>query len=162
MGRGAALLAGTTGLAACAGLGGGSGPPDDLGRGIALYREGEYAEAAEALDRAVAARPDGALGRLYLALAHIRKKDAFQAEEHLTALRGLRLDPRLATQIDLALDVIRKEPLTPPIRAFLAGSLELQADLFRELGRARQDARSPRGYAAPTSCVKRGSVLLCY
>jgi len=41
--------------------------------------------------------------------------DPARAAEHLAALRGLPIDPRLAEQADRALEVIRKEPLTEPV-----------------------------------------------
>ena len=123
------------------------------GLGIAQYGQGAFDEAASTLERAVAGRPDDVQARLYLALGYLQKLDAFRAEEQLTALRGLGPDPRLAAQIDRALDVIRSEPLTPPIRTFVAASLETETALIRELREARLEAERARHLAAPPSCV---------
>lgn len=135
-----------------------------LGLGISRYKLGAFDEAVATLDRVVTLAVDEPVARLYLALSYVQKGDAFGAEDQLAVLRGLRLDGRLATQIDRALDVIRLEPLTPPIRAFLAASLEGQAELLRELREVRLEAQRLRHQAVrpPRICVKRRGVLLCY
>lgn len=124
-----------------------------LGLGMARYKQGDFDRAAETLEGAVAQTPDNPQTRLYLALDYIQKSDAFRAEEQLTALQGLKLDPRLAAQINRALDVIRAEPLTPLIRAFVASSLEIQVELIREAREARLEAGRARYAAAPPSCI---------
>ncbi len=141
------------------------GRPDALaGLGIARYKLGAFDEAAATLERVVAQTPTDALARLYLALNYLQKRDAFLAEGQLMALRGLRLDPRLAAQIDRALDVIRSEPLTDPIRTFVSASLETEADLIRELREARVEAQR-YGYRSSYPCrslVRRGRLLYCF
>ncbi len=134
-----------------------------VGLGIAWYKQGEFDEAAEALERVVAQSPDDSQARLYLALDYIQKQDAFRAEDQLSALQGLKLDARLAAQITRALDMLRSEPLTPPIRAFLATSLETQSQLIQELREARLEAERGRYFATPPSCivVKRRGLLFC-
>lgn len=134
-----------------------------LGLGIARYRRGEFDEAAETLERVVAETPDDSLARLYLALDYLQKRDAIRAEEQLTALQGYKLDPRLAVQVTRALDVIQSEPLTPPIRAFVATSLETQSELIRELREARLQAERARYFATFPSCivVKHRGLLFC-
>jgi len=131
--------------------------PDRLdalaGRGIARYKQGAFDKALESLNRVVAQNPQDATARLYLALSYLRKGDALGAEDQLTSLRSLGLDSRLATEVDRALDVIRLEPLTPPIRAFVATSLESQAELLQELREARLSAERVRYYAPPVSCI---------
>jgi tetratricopeptide (TPR) repeat protein len=135
-----------------------------VGLGIARYKLGALDEAVDTLGRAVAQSPDDAPARLYLALGYLQKRDAFLAEEQLTTLRSLRFDPRLAAQIDRALEVIRSEPLTDPIRTFVAASLETEADLIQELGEARLEARR---YAYPphypcTVLRRHGRLLFCF
>ena len=93
------------------------------------------------LEKAVAARPKDPNGQLYLGLAYLKKNDPARAVEHLAALRGLSIDPRLAEQVDRALEVIRKEPLTEPVRNLLASNLDTAADLAREAAEARRDAQ---------------------
>lgn len=134
-----------------------------VGLGLARYKQAEFDQAAETLERVVAQSPDDSQARLYLALDYIQKQDAFRAEDQLSALQGLKLDARLAAQITRALDVLRSEPLTPPIRAFLATSLETQSQLIQELREARLEAGRARYFATPPSCivVKRRGVLFC-
>jgi len=134
-----------------------------VGLGIARYKQGEFDQAAETLERVVAQSPDDSQARLYLALDYIQKQDAFRAEDQLSALQGLKLDARLAAQVTRALDVLRSEPLTPPIRAFLATSLEIQSELIQELREARLQAERARYFARSPSCivVKHRGSLFC-
>jgi tetratricopeptide (TPR) repeat protein len=112
-----------------------------VGLGVAQYKRGEIDLAIETLEKAVAARPKDANGQLYLGLAYLKKNDPTRAAEHLAALRGLPIDPRLAEQVDRALEVIRKEPLTDAVRSLLASNLDTAADLAREAAEARRDAQ---------------------
>jgi Flp pilus assembly protein TadD len=134
-----------------------------VGLGVARYKQGEFDQAAETLERVVAQSPDDSQARLYLALDYIQKQDAFRAEDQLSALQGLKLDARLAAQVARALDVLQSEPLTPPIRAFLATSLETQSQLIQELRQARLEAARARYFATPPSCVivRRRGALFC-
>ena len=134
-----------------------------VGLGIARYKQGEFDQAAETLERVVAQSPDDSRARLYLALDYIQKQDAFRAEDQLSALQELKLDARLAAQVTRALDVLRSEPLTPPIRAFLATSLETQSELIQELREARLQAERARYFATSPSCVvvKHRGLLFC-
>jgi len=112
-----------------------------VGLGVSQYKRGEIDLAIETLEKAVAARPKDPNGQLYLGLAYLKKNDPARAVEHLAALRGLSIDPRLAEQVDRALEVIRKEPLTEPVRNLLASNLDTAADLAREAAEARRDAQ---------------------
>ena len=117
-----------------------------VGLGIAQYKRGEIDQASETLQKALLVRPTEPSVRLYLALAYLRNRDALQAEEQLTALRSLNIDPRIGRQIDRALEVIRQGPLSEPIRDFLVGSLETQAELSRDAQEARLQAQRAQSY----------------
>jgi hypothetical protein len=72
-----------------------------------------------------------------------------QAEQQLTALRSLKIDPRVAQQIDRALEVIRQGPLSDPVREFVAGSLETQAQLSRDAQEALLQAQRAQAFYYP-------------
>jgi len=135
-----------------------------LGLGLAQYKQREFVGAAGTLERAVAERPQDPTSHLYLGLAYLQQGDALKTEEQLTALRALKIDFRLGQQIERALDVIRAEPLSEPIRAFVAGSLETEAELAREAEQARLDAQRTFYYApTPYPCilVRRAGRFFC-
>jgi thioredoxin-like negative regulator of GroEL len=135
-----------------------------LGLGIAQYKQALFPDAADTLARAVAERPIDPTSRLYLALSYIQQGDAARAEEQLTTLRDLKIDSRLGRQVGRALELLRDEPLSEPIRGFMAGSLETEAELWREAQEARLEAQRPFYYApAPYPCVfvRRGGRLFC-
>jgi tetratricopeptide (TPR) repeat protein len=108
------------------------------GLGIAKYRLGTYDEAIAALGDAVAQAPEQAAARLYLALAHVRKRDDAKAQEHLTLLRGMPLDPRFAALVDQALVLLRTGPLNDAGRTYLIASLDYAAEWSRELAETRR------------------------
>lgn len=135
-----------------------------LGPGLAQYKQNEFADAAGTLAHAVVVeRPNDPTSHLYLGLSYLQQDDAFSTEEQLPALRALKVDPRLGRQIKRALDVLRTEPLSEPIRAFVAGSLETEAELAREVQQARLEARSCYYAPSPYPCllVKRGGRFFC-
>ncbi len=135
-----------------------------LGLGMAQYKQGEFLDAADTLSRAVADRPEDPTSRLYLALSYVQQGDAARAEEQLTILRDLKIDPRLGRQVGRALDVLRNEALSEPIRGFVAGSLETEAELSREAQQARLETQRAFYYApSPYPCVliRRGGRLFC-
>jgi tetratricopeptide (TPR) repeat protein len=146
-------------------LAGEPGRSDALpGLGVAQYKQREFGDAADTLARAVAERPNGPTSRLYLALSYLQQGYAFKTEEQLTVLRALKIDPRMGQQIERALDVLRAEPLSEPIRGFMAGSLETDAELSREAQQAWLKARRSFYYApTPYPCllVRRGGRFFC-
>jgi len=111
--------------------------PDRLdaltGLGISKYKLGALDQSVEALQRVVAQAPRQGEARLYLGLAFLQKGDLTGAEAHLTALRDLRPEPRLAAQVDRALALLRGDALTDEVRRFVASSLEDEADWAREV-----------------------------
>jgi tetratricopeptide (TPR) repeat protein len=107
------------------------------GLGVTQYKRGELDQAVATLQKALAARPNEPTARLYLGLSYLRKNDAARAAEQLAAFRALPMDPRLAQQIDHALEVLRGPPLTEPVRELLASSLDTAAELAREAEEAR-------------------------
>ncbi len=116
------------------------------------------------LARTVAEGPNDATSRLYLCLSYFQQGDAFKTEEQLTVLRALKIDPRMGQQIERALDVLRTEPLSEPIRTFMAGSLETAAERSREAQQDGLEARRSFYYApSPYPCllVRRGVRFFC-
>jgi tetratricopeptide (TPR) repeat protein len=135
-----------------------------LGLGIAEYKQGQFLDAVETLSRAVAERPDDPTSRLYLGLSYIQQGDAARAEEQLKTLRDLKIDSRLGRQVGRALDLLHDEPLSEPIRSFVAGSLETEAELSREAQEARLEAQRTFYYAPwpyPCVLVRRAGRLFC-
>jgi tetratricopeptide (TPR) repeat protein len=120
-----------------------------VGLGIAQYKQGEFEQASDTLQKALQVRPNEPGVRLYLGLAYLRNQDTPQAERQLTALRSLNIDPRVARQIDLALEVIRQGPLSDPVRDFLIGSLETQAQLSRDAQEALLQAQRAQAFYYP-------------
>ena len=120
-----------------------------VGLGIAQYKQGEIDQASDTLQKAVLIRPNEPSVRLYLGLAYLRNQDTLRAEQQLTALRSLNIDPRVAQQIDRALEVIRQGPLSDPVRDFLVGSLETQAQLSRDAQDALLQAQRAQLYYFP-------------
>jgi tetratricopeptide (TPR) repeat protein len=120
-----------------------------VGLGIAQYKQGEIDQASDTLQKALQVRPNEPNVRLYLGLAYLRNQDTLQAEQQLTALRSLNIDPRVAQQIDRALEVIRQGPLSNPVRDFLVGSLETQAQLSRDAQEALLQAQRAQAFYFP-------------
>jgi tetratricopeptide (TPR) repeat protein len=135
-----------------------------LGLGMAQYKQSEYADAADTLSRAVAERPIDPMSRLYLALSYLQQDDTALAEEQLRILRDLKIDSRIGRQVARALDLLQEGPLSEPVRGFVAGSLETEAELSREAQQARLEADRVYYYApAPYPCVlvRRAGRLFC-
>ena len=131
-------------------LAAGPGRTDALvGLGIAQYKQGEIDQASDTLQKALLIRPNEPSVRFYLGLAYLRNQDTRQAEHQLTALRSLNIDPRVAQQIDRALEVIRQGPLSDPVRNFLIGSIETQAQLSRDAQEALLQAQRAQAYYFP-------------
>ncbi len=108
-----------------------------LGLGIARYKDDEFDAAIGDLSRAVERDPNDQTTRLYLGLAYLRKGEDGRAEEHLTKFRDLGPAPRLSTQLDRTLKILRRDaPLADEMRVFIASSLEDAAESARELHEA--------------------------
>ena len=117
-----------------------------VGLGITQYKEGQTDLAIESLEKAVQIRPNEPSVRLYLALAYLKRGDTEKAEQQLTALRALKIDSRVGDQVQQALDLIKQGPLTDPVRNFIVGSLETQAELSRDVYDARLQAQMAQSY----------------
>lgn len=117
-----------------------------VGLGIAQYKEGQTDMAIESLEKTVQIRPNEPSVRLYLALAYLKRGDTEKAEQQLTALRALKIDSRVGDQVQQALDLIKEGPLTDPVRNFIVGSLETQAELSRDVHDARLQAQMAQAY----------------
>ena len=132
--------------------------------GIARYKLGVLDEAIAALERARARAPRDATVRLYLGLSLLQKGEVGPADEHLTAFAGLAADRRIAAQALRALRLLRGVELDAETRAFVAASLDDQAELLREVSEAQRalaaaDARA-WSYATPL-CTFRWRYLRC-
>ena len=113
-----------------------------IGLGIAKYKAGDWDDAIEPLGRVIAREPRSSTARLYLGLAHLRKGDVGPVDEHLTAFVAQRPGTRAAAQADRALRVLRgPDPLSDDMRAFVATSLEDEAELERQVIEAQRYAR---------------------
>lgn len=120
--------------------------PDRLdalaGLGLSRYKSAAFDEAVDALRKVVARDPKHTEARLYLGLSYLQKGEDGSAEEQLNAVLDLKPAPRLAAQIDRALRVIRLDPLSDRMRAFLAASLEDEVEWEREVREARLAQRA--------------------
>src|SRR5205809_2892131 len=133
--------------------------------GIARYKLGAFDEASAALERARARAPRDATVRLYLGLSHLQKGEAGPADAHLAAFADLAADRRIAAQAQRALRLMRGDPLDSETRAFVAASLDDEAELLREVSEAQRalanaDARA-RIYATPL-CTLWSGHLRCF
>lgn len=133
--------------------------------GITRYKLEAFDEAIDMLERARARAPRDADVRLYLGLSHLRKGEVSAADEHLGVFVELTPDRRIAAQAQRALRLLRGDPLDEETRAFVAASLDDEAELTRELTEARRaltaaEAR-PRAWLGPV-CVVRSGRLHCY
>jgi tetratricopeptide (TPR) repeat protein len=109
-----------------------------VGLGVSRYKLTEFGEAIDALDRVVAQAPEHADARLYLGLSYLRTGEDGLAEDQLNALLGLTPEPRLAAQLDRALQVLRSDQLlSEEMRGFLVASLEDEAEWAREVRELR-------------------------
>jgi tetratricopeptide (TPR) repeat protein len=132
--------------------------PDLVGLGIARYKLGALDEAQRALAEAAAQAPDDPTPQLYLALIAIRRGDA-AADTHLARYLQLGAPARLAGQLDRTRAALRG-PLTPPMREYMAASLEDGYQWAGEVAaavRAAQDAHlrwisAERIYLLPRAC----------
>lgn len=118
-----------------------------VGLGIARYKLGSFDEALAPLERATARAPRDATVRLYLGLSHLQKGEVAPAEEHLAAFADLAADRRIAAQAQRALRLMRGDPLDSETRAFVAASLDDEAELLRELSEARRALANADGRA---------------
>ena len=113
--------------------------------GIERYRAGAFREAIAILRSVVATRPDSAAAQLYLSLSYLKLGEDALAQRHLAALRDLPVNPRLRAQVDIVLEGLRAGPVSPPLRQFIASSLDETMSL----------ERSPRRPSFADSLLKR-------
>ena len=113
-----------------------------IGLGISRYRLAAYDEAIAALGDAVQRAPGQPGARLYLALSHLRKREDATAQEQLTALRALPIEPRLVAQVEQTLTLLRAGSVTDPIRTYVAASLDYGFDWSREVAETRVALRN--------------------
>jgi tetratricopeptide (TPR) repeat protein len=123
----AAVEAGTKRLEALTGL------------GIARYKIGNFAGAADALRPVLVEDPRRGEARLYLALAELAQEEDTRALEHLQALRPLIQHPRILATIDRAMGAIRAG-LSGPARQLVAASLDDAVEWARDVREAHERA----------------------
>ena len=117
-----------------------------VGLGVARYTLGAFDEATTVLTRAVAQAPKSESAQLYLGLSHLQKGEDGAAEEHLEAFLELKPNTQIRRQADRALKLLRGEHLSPEMRAFIAASLDDEAEWARAV-RAAELAQL--GYPPP-------------
>jgi len=113
-----------------------------IGLGISRYRLAAYGEATALLGDALEQAPGQPAARLYLALSSLRQREDAKAQEKLTALRALPLEPRLAAQVDQTLALLRAGGITDAIRTYIAASLDYAFDWTREVAETRVALRN--------------------
>ncbi len=113
--------------------------------GIERYRTGAYREAIAILNSVAATRTDSPAVQLYLSLSYLKLGEDALAQRHLAALRDLPVNPRLRAQVDIVLEGLRAGPVSPPLRQFIASSLDETMSL----------ERSPRRPSFADSLLKR-------
>jgi len=113
-----------------------------IGLGISRYRLAAYGEATALLGDALEQAPGQPAARLYLALSSLRQREDAKAQEELTALRALPLEPRLAAQVDQTLALLHAGGITDAIRTYIAASLDYAFDWVREVAEARLALRN--------------------
>jgi len=113
-----------------------------IGLGISRYRLAAYGEATALLGDALEQAPGQPAARLYLALSSLRQREDAKAQEELTALRALPLEPRLAAQIDQTLALLHGGGITDAIRTYIAASLDYAFDWTREVAETRVALRN--------------------
>lgn len=117
-----------------------------VGLGIAQYKAGQIDTAIGTLEKAVQIRPNEPSVRLFLALGYLKREETEKAEVELTALRSLRIDPRVGQQVQQSLDLLKQGPLTDSVRSYIVSSLETQAELSRDVQDARLQAQMAQAY----------------
>ena len=132
---------------------------DLVGLGVARYKLNALDDAQGAFERALAKSPDLPPARLYLALIAVLRGDNAAADDHLARFLALAPPPRLAAQIDRARGAL-STATTPPVRTFVAASLEDGYQWAGEVTAALQAARDAefrrladdRLYLLPLAC----------
>jgi len=116
-----------------------------LGLGIALYKAGAHAQAAQTLGRVASEAPRSADARLYLALSALRRHEDDDARREISALRDLGPHPRFTAQLERALTLIQTD-LPDPVREFVAAALE---DELEWMWAVREAQRLSRAFVGP-------------
>jgi predicted Zn-dependent protease len=122
------------------------------GCAIAQYKTGALAEAAATLEQVLAQAPESGTALLYGGLVALRQKQDELAAERLTRFRALEPDPRFGAQVERALTLVRTQPVSDEVRAFVATSIEDAARATLELRAAWSEAA--RAWAFPSYPVR--------
>jgi len=122
------------------------------GLAIAQYKTGALADAAATLEQVLAQAPESGTALLYGGLVALRQKQDELAAERLTRFRALEPDPRFGAQVERALTLVRTQPVSDEVRAFVATSIEDAARATLELRAAWSEAA--RAWAFPSYPVR--------
>jgi tetratricopeptide (TPR) repeat protein len=140
--------------------------PDRLdalqGLAIAQYKTGALAEAAANLDDVLAQAPQSGTALLYGGLVALQQRHDDVAAERLTRFRALEPDPRFGAQVDRALALVRSQPVSDEVRAFVATSIEDAARATLEVRAAQSEATRAWAFSSyPVRCyqTRRGGVV---
>ena len=132
------------------------------GLGIAHYKTGALAEAAATFEQVLGQAPHSGTALLYSGLVALQQQEDEVAAERLTRFRELEPDPRFGAQVDRALALVRTQPVSDEVRAFVATSLEDAARATLEVRAARLEASRAWAFSSyPVRCypTRRGGVL---
>ena len=135
-----------------------------LGLGIALYKAGALPDAALTLDEVLARAPAEGAALLYRGLIAIQQREDTAAAGYLTRFRDVARIPRFDMQLAQALRILGSaEPISAPMREFVATSLEDAVRSAREVEQARLAAQ--RAYLnafPPVRCAPTRRGVVCF
>ena len=107
--------------------------------------------------------PHSGTALLYSGLVALQQQRDEVAAERLTRFRELEPDPRFGAQVDRALALLRTQPVSDEVRAFVATSLE---DAARATLEVRAEREAARAWAFPSFAVRcypmRHGGVLCF
>lgn len=132
------------------------------GLAIAQYKTGALADAAATFDQVLAQAPQSGTALLYRGLVALQQKQDDVAAERLSRFRALEPDPRFGTQVDGAFALLRAQPVSDEVRAFVAASLEDAARATLEIHAARSEAARAWAFSSyPVRCypTRRGGLV---
>jgi tetratricopeptide (TPR) repeat protein len=123
------------------------------GLAVVQYKTGALADAAASFDQLLAEAPQSGTALLYGGLVALQRQHDDVAEERLTRFRAIESDPRFGAQVDRAFALLRTQPASGEVRAFVTASLEDAARAAFELRAAHDEATRAWMFAAyPLRC----------
>ena len=133
------------------------------GLAIAQYKTGALAAAATGFEQVLAEAPQNGTALLYGGLVALQQRQDDVAAERLGRFRILEPDPRFGAQVDRALALVRAQPVSDEVRAFVATSIEDAARATLEVRAAQSEAARAwaLSFAYPVRCypTRRGGLV---